>query len=172
MLEKEIKLAQEKVSKTKAAYDAAVEELSRLLDQRDHMDASQRISGEDMTFTWNGDAVWDAGGGTVDCEYEAKVDLRPTEDGIRGPEVRRLQMDTPDFTPEDLYLALEKSLRNKLDMEFEDYCTDDDYYQPVVEDFEAEIYVREWAEERGLEIVSFEGDGSDGGFEPKSRRHR
>lgn len=45
MLEKEIKQAQEKVSKTKAAYDAAVEELSRFLDQRDHLDAASVSAG-------------------------------------------------------------------------------------------------------------------------------
>ena len=58
----------------------------------------------------------------------------------------------------------------KLDDEFEDYCSDDDYYQPVVEDFEAEHYAREWAEERGLELIRFEGSGSDGGYEPRFRK--
>ena len=31
----------------------------------------------------------------------------------RGPEVTKLQIDKPDFSPEDLYLALEKSLRKR-----------------------------------------------------------
>ena len=68
----------------------------------------------------------------------------------RGPEVTKPQIDKPDFSPEDLYLALEKSLRDMLDAEFEDYCSEEDYYQPVVEDFEAEAYIRDWAKERGL----------------------
>ena len=58
------------------------------------------------------------------------------------------------------------------DQEFDDYCTEDDYYQPVVEDFEAEEYAREWAEERNIKLVSFEGEGSGRGFEPKQRRWR
>lgn len=62
--------------------------------------------------------------------------------------------------------------RVTLDQEFDDYCTEDDYYQPVVEDFEAEEYAHEWAEERNIRLISFEGKGFDGGFEPKHRGWR
>lgn len=171
MIEQEIEKARKKVSQAKAAYDAAVEELSRLLDEQKRVDASKRISGEDMTFMWKGEAVWDCGNGTVDCEYEATATLKATESGICGPEVRSLQIKTPAFDTTDLYVALEKSLKKKLDVEFEDYCTEDDYYQPVVEDFEAEEHIKDWAKDRGLELVAFEGGGDDHGYEPKRRRY-
>lgn len=169
MLEQDIEKARETVSRKKKEYDKAVEALSRLLDEQKRQDAGKNITLDAWTFKWNGEAVWDAGSGTVDCEYEATVVFKPCRD-IRGPEVKKLQIEQNDFTPEDLYLVLEKSLRDMLDSEFEDYCSDDDYYQPVVEDFEAEEYIKDWAEKRGLEVVSFDGDGDDRGFEPKGRR--
>ena len=79
-------------------------------------------------------------------------------------------MEKPGFSEEDVIIALQDGLRDKLDQEFDDYCTEDDYYQPVVEDFEAEEYAREWAEERNIKLISFEGEGSGRGFEPKQRR--
>ena len=79
-------------------------------------------------------------------------------------------MDHPGFQKQDVIEALQNSICAKLDDEFEDCCSEDDYYPPVVQDFEAEEYAREWAEERGLKLVSFTGSGSDGGYEPKCRR--
>ena len=169
MIEQEIEKAREKIFRRKKEYDEAVEELSRLLDEQKRMDARKNITLEVWTFTWDGEAVWDAGSGTVDCEYKAKVEFKATED-IRGPEVKELQIKKKNIRTEELYLALEKSLRDMLDSEFEEYCSEDDYYQPVVEDFEAEEYIRDWAQERGLEMEHFEGDGHDLGFEPKRRR--
>ena len=169
MIEQDISKARKKVQKAKAAYDAAIEELSRLLDEQQKLEAKSRITLDGWTFLWNGESVWDAGNGTVDCTYEAKAVFKPTQD-IRGPEIRQLQIAKSGFSQVDLYQALEKSLKNILDSEFEDYCQEDDYYQPVVEDFDAEYYIRKWAEERGLELTAFEGDGFDGGFEPKRRR--
>ena len=57
-----------------------------------------------------------------------------------------------------------------MDYEFEDYCTCDDYYQPVAEDFELEAYLKDWCDDNGFKIVSCEGDGGDGGYEPDSVR--
>ena len=169
MIEQEIEKARKKVAQKKKEYDKAVEELSRLLDEQKNIDAGKKISVDAWTFTWNGEAVWDYGNGTVDCAYKATVKFKPDSD-IHGPELKRLQIEKEDFSKEELYLALEKSLREMLDSEFEEYCTEDDYYQPVVEDFEAREYIREWAEERGLELLDFEGDGCDYGYEPKRRR--
>ena len=35
-------------------------------------------------------------------------------------------------------------------MSFERYCTYEDYYQPVVEDFEFDYYLEKWCEKNGL----------------------
>lgn len=65
-----------------------------------------------------------------------------------------------------------KRLQEYLDYEFEEYCTEDDYYQPVVEDFGSnlEYDLKQWSKKNGFEYVSCEGDGDDGGYEPKFRK--
>lgn len=54
---------------------------------------------------------------------------------------------------------------------FEEYCSCDDYYEPVVEDFELEDYVKKWADKNRFIVVSCKGDGRDNGYEPKFRRY-
>ena len=39
---------------------------------------------------------------------------------------------------DEIHKIFQEKLREYLDYEFEEYCTEDDYYQPVVEDFEIE----------------------------------
>ena len=172
-IEKKIDQAKQKLFRAKKKYDAAVEELHQLLEERDalhHGLDAGRVTLKEFDFEWEGNAEWDCGSGTVDCRYTVKAKLGESTDGVRGKEVRELETDHPGFSEADVVCALRKSLQQELDSEFEYYCDDDDYYQPVVEDFEAEEYIQEWAKERGLELISFEGSGSDGGFEPKYRR--
>lgn len=100
----------------------------------------RQFLGDEFTFTWKGFSVWDAGNGTVDCHYKAEIVLMPTE-----------------------------SIREYLDNKFEEYCTEDDYYQPVVEDFDIDYRVSEWSKENGFEVVSCDGNGENSGYEPKFR---
>lgn len=44
------------------------------------------------------------------------------------------------------------------------------YSGSAVEDFELTYDVEHWCKENGFEVISSEGDGSDGGYEPKFRR--
>ena len=62
-----------------------------------------------------------------------------------------------------------ESIREYLDNKFEEYCTEDDYYQPVVEDFDIDYRVSEWSKENGFEVVSCDGNGENSGYEPKFR---
>ena len=65
--------------------------------------------------------------------------------------------------------GFKRFLEDYLDGEFEDYCTEDDYYQPVCEDFDIDYYVSQWCKEYGFDLVSRNG-GGDGGYEPKYRK--
>ncbi len=69
----------------------------------------------------------------------------------------------PFTKTEDIRKLYIKDLKEHLDYEFKDYCTCDDYYQPVAEDFELEAYLKDWCDDNGFKIVSCEGDGGDGG---------
>ena len=127
---------------------------------------------EEFICEWKGYAVWDADGGTVDCHYEAEIILMPDKNISEDKELSKLLKKNPFMTKEAIHDLFKKRLRKYLDHEFEDYCTCDDYYQPVVEDFGSnmEYDLEKWCKENGFEYVSFEGDGDDGGFEPKYRR--
>ncbi len=127
---------------------------------------------EDFTYTWKGFAVWDAGSGTVDCHYEAEIILTPTEAISADQELAKMLKKNPFMTKNEIHDLFAKRLKKYLDVEFEDYCTEDDYYQPVVEDFgdNMEYDLPEWCKKNGFELVSFDGDGDDDGYEPKFRR--
>lgn len=124
---------------------------------------------EEFTCTWKGFAVWDAGNGTVDCHYEAEIVLAPTEEISKDEELARQLKKNPFMTKEAIHDLFAKRLKENLDYEFVYYCTCDDYYQPVIEDFgcNMEYDLPKWCQENGFEYISFEGDGGDDGYEPK-----
>ena len=127
---------------------------------------------EEFRCTWKGYAVWDAGNGTVDCHYEAEIVLEPTETISADKELAQKLKKNPFMTKIEIHDIFEKRLKKYLDDEFEEYCTCDDYYQPVVEDFDGnlEYDLPEWCKKNGFEFVSCDGDGDDDGYEPKFRR--
>jgi hypothetical protein len=65
-----------------------------------------------------------------------------------------------------------KELKNYLDLEFQDYITCDDCYEPVVEDFEIEDCIEEWCKKNEFRLESCEGEGRDSGYEPTFRNGR
>ena len=127
---------------------------------------------EEFTCSWNGFAVWDEGNGTVDCHYEAKIILTPTESIATDEELVSLLKKNPFMAKETIHDLFVRRLKGFLDYKFEEYCTEDDYYQPVVEDFgvNMDYALPKWCKVNGFELVSFEGDGDDGGYKPKFRR--
>ncbi len=128
---------------------------------------------EDFTCSWKGFAVWDAGNGTVDCHFEANIVFVPTEKIAEDKELAKQLKRNPYMTKEAIHDLFAKRLRDYLDHEFDYYCTCEDYYQPVVEDFGSnlEYDLPKWSKENGFEYVSFEGDGDDDGYEPKFRNN-
>lgn len=126
---------------------------------------------EEFICEWNGFAVWDAGNGTVDCYYEAKITLTPTGSISKDKELARLLKKNPFMTKESIQALFAKRLKDRLDYEFDDYCTFDDYYQPVVEDYRSnlEYDVTTWCNENGFELNTIEGSWRDSGYEPKDR---
>ena len=127
---------------------------------------------ESFTCKWEGSAVWDAGNGTVDCYFNAVVTLEPTKEVCKDEKLICLLQENPFSTKEDIHEHFAKRLEQYLDDQFENYCTCEDYYQPVVEDFECDLSydLQKWAEKNGFEYVDFEGEGGDLGYEPKFRR--
>ena len=136
------------------------------------LEGLKQFLAEDFTVTWKGFAVWDNGGGTVDCHYEAEIVLAPEETVAKDKELAQKLKKNPFMTKDEIHKLFSVRLKKYLDAQFEDYCTEDDYYEPVVEDFGVNLDddLSEWCGKNGFELVSCDGDGDDGGFEPKLRR--
>ena len=127
---------------------------------------------EEFTCSWKGFAVWDEGNGTVECHYDAEIILTPTESIATDEELVSLLKKNPFMAKDTIHDLFARRLKGFFDYKFEEYCTEDDYYQPVVEDFGVNMgyALPKWCKENGFDLVSFEGDGDDGGYEPKFRR--
>ncbi len=126
---------------------------------------------ENFTCTWNGFSIWDEGNGTIDCYYKAEIVLSPTEMIAADKELTALLKKNPFLEREIIQELFAGRLSEYLDDQFEEYCTADDYYQPVVEDFGINMNydLPKWCSENGFEVVSCDGDGGDDGYEPKFR---
>ena len=73
-------------------------------------------------------------------------------------------------TLEELTGCIAEALRSQMDGAFEEYCQEDDYYEPVAEDFEFERELREAAGEMGIEVLWTDYDGDISDYEME--RHR
>lgn len=128
---------------------------------------------DDFTFTWEGFATWEPGSGYVDCHYNAEIVLKTLEKiGTDDAELAAMVGENPFISQEVISSHYADKLKRYLDYEFEDYCTEDDYYQPVEEDFEIEDYVKEWCKKNNFRFISCDGSGTDDGYEPETCRGR
>ena len=101
---------------------------------------------------------------------ENETVLKPTANLVINEELSKALKKNPFMKADAIRKIYVKSLKGYLDREFEEYCTCDDYYQPVVEDFELDYHLKDWCKKNGFKIISCEGDGDDSGFEPDSVR--
>lgn len=106
----------------------------------------------------------------MDCHYQAQIVLAPTEKAADDKIVLKMLEKNPFMTKEAISRYFEKSLKHYLDDEFEEYCIEDDYYQPVCEEFDIDDHLSDWCEKYGFELIDWDGDGGDDGYEPKFRR--
>ena len=125
---------------------------------------------EKLTVKWEGFATWSVSGGGVDCYYNADIVLAPAKNLVVNKDLEKQLRKNRFMKAEEIRSFYGRELRKYLDREFEEYCTCDDYYQPVVEDFEIEYYLKEWCKKNGFKLISCEGEGDDSGFEPDSAR--
>lgn len=123
----------------------------------------------DFCCEWYGFSVWSASGGSIDCHYEADLILKPVKSRSADGELSDALSKNPFMTREAIMEYYTEKISKYLDYEFNEYCTCDDYYQPVVEDFEMEYYVKAWCKENKFIVVSCEGNGYDDGYEPSFR---
>lgn len=125
---------------------------------------------EKISYQWKGSATWYVSNGCVDYHYNAEIEIAPTDGIVIEGKLDRLLKKNPFMSKESIREYYLKKLKEYLDSEFEEYITEDDYYEPVAEDFELEYCVKDWCKKNGFELLSCKGDGGDDGFEPSFRR--
>ena len=125
---------------------------------------------EEFCCSWEGEAVWERGGGGILCHYQGKTVLKPKETAAKEKKLQDMLRRNSFLTKEEIAEHFEGSLRKYLDDAFEEECTCDEYYPPVVEDFELEYFVGKWCKEKGFELLFCEGRSWDDGYEPHSWR--
>ncbi len=89
---------------------------------------------------------------------------RGNKSNIRADTEEKLR-ENPFLKAEDIRSFYEEEIHGIICSEFDDYCTSDDYYPPVVEDFPGNIhyYMDKFLPEHGLEMTDddYECDESD-----------
>lgn len=121
------------------------------------------------TLFWEGFTEWDAGASTLDCSFNLTVVVEAASKELVEDYLGDVLTKDPFMDEEKIRLNLEEDLGAMLDGEFAEWCDVDDYYPPVVEDFEYERSLETWVKDAGLRLVSVEGSGDTGDFEPKGR---
>lgn len=133
--------------------------------QEKHLEGLSQFLGEQFVCTWSGFATWRFKGVSLDCSYDAEIVLQPTKAVQKDKELAALLAKNPFLAKDAIHDLFANRLQKHLDAEFEDYCTAEDYYEPVLEDFELEYIVTEWGKENGFDFVECSGNGDTGDYD-------
>ena len=123
---------------------------------------------KEWTVEWSGQCEWHAKRGMrFPCSAEATLTFRVEDAEMLHDHLAAKLKSNPFLSADDIYDILETEIEAGLDTDMEDYCNEDDYYEPYLDDFVSEgTYDSEedW-KSWGLEIIEFTGSGNID-FEP------
>ena len=121
-------------------------------------------------FEWEGSGKWSRGGGYYDCWGSVTADVKVADRALAEKVVSKLLKKNP-FTDEDtIFEQFKKKMEEALAKDFHNYVTCDDYYPPVMEDYDAEYTLNECCKELGLKIIYVNSSGDMSDFEPDDMR--
>lgn len=118
----------------------------------------------DFDISWNGSSVWSCNQGDVGCDYNAQITLRPEDEACIYKSLDKELRCNPFLSEDCISEIFYSSLTDYLNRKFDYYCTADDYYPPVAEDFEVDSYVEEWGKKNGFKVIKVDGSGETGEF--------
>lgn len=127
---------------------------------------------EDWPFVWEGEAEWTCRDGFVGCNGHGEAMLRVADRKKLLTVLQKALLNFAYCSLEEIQEAIAKQLCADLDGEFEEFCEDDDYYEPVVEDYDFEYDMKQICPRYGLEAFDITYEGSDEGFEPYCGKER
>lgn len=116
-------------------------------------------------ITSGGEATWQyKGGSKTDYSYTYTMTINVFDRDIVTKEMGEKLKKNPFLKAEEIRSYFEKEIDSIIMEDFEDYCTCDDYYPPVVEDFYSNIGydMREYLPMHGLEMTDDEYECDEG----------
>lgn len=118
-----------------------------------------------------GGSTWYSGGVHIDCWYSGAVEIEVSDKEKVKKETAGLLKKNPFISAEKIFEHYKKVLKSVLDEELEDYVTCEEYYPPVMEDYDGnfEYGMEEFCKKYGFDLVSCECDGDMSDFEPNGR---
>lgn len=122
-------------------------------------------------FSWNGDCEWSCRGGSMNCFCNATATIKIVDTQQVGNELQKMLEKNPFMASDEIFGYYQSMLGDLLDSDFEDYCTADDYYPPVVEDYVENFadFVNNFCKKHGMELIASEYSGNSSDFEPDDR---
>lgn len=117
-------------------------------------------------FCWEGQADWHSDGGTAVCHGSGGAYLQVTDQKKLKKWLQNRLQNYPYSTLPQIKDVVSEYLSEKLDADFDDYCNEDDYYQPVAEDFEFDYYLTAACKSLGIIPDGFIYDGECDDWEP------
>ncbi len=115
----------------------------------------------------SGEATWQYRRSTrTDYSYTYKMTIKVVDRALVEKDLKDKLRENPFLKAEDIRSYYENEIDGIICGEFEDYCTCDDYYPPVVEDFPDNIYYEmdKFLPEHGLERIDDDYDYYEGDF--------
>lgn len=107
----------------------------------------------------SGAATWEYKyGSKTDYSFSYYFTLKVSDRALVEKDLRKKLEKNPFMKAEDIASAYEEEISSIIADDFEDYCTCDDYYPPVVEDFDGNCAydMKDYLPKHGLELVSDE----------------
>ena len=141
-------------------------------DNLDRLKAAKGTTFEDLcdsagwSFVWDGEAEWTCSNGSVECYGHGEAEIRVADREKLHSLLQKVLPNLDYSSQEEIQEAIAKQLSADLDREFGEFCEDDDYYEPVVEDYDFEYDMKQICPRYGLEAFDITYEGSDEGFEP------
>ena len=126
---------------------------------------------KEWKYKFHGEHTWHHGGGSEDCWVDIEMSFVVEESELFKELIKRNINDNPFLSVEAIYDIVSERLNELLQNDMEEYAEAETYYEPYMEDYQSngEPVVKEFCDNYGLKLLSFECDGSESGFEPDSR---
>lgn len=133
--------------------------------QKKDLSGFREFCAHEWELKWSGFSRWQTSGGSMDCRAKVTAAVRITEPEQVKKDHADLLGQNPFTTADEIRVVYQRLLSEKLDSDFDYYCTCDDYYPPVVEDYgiNCEEQLDQFCSKHGMELIDFDysGDLSD-----------